>query len=417
MASASGGNRPSYAACLNSLDYSIEDVKKFKTRWFRLISLNKSMSKLVKNIDKKVQEFGSVRSCGMQTFEKKLGGKMYKCYAYSITFDKNHPDFLSDDEKISQVLNTGVAALAEIDSDELDTSGEPNLKPVMGLEFQFSGGVVNKNFDLVIEGIKNRFKDYATFSGTTNSAVSFIDKKIAKLRIPCDSIKKRPSGSYDMTLGSGRYFSVLARCFGVAPDENVTAGVDDQKRCYKCRSKDHLVANCPLRQKNKKNSESPKRPRRKRKCPERLGIQRSNNNRSINFDSESEIELPERNSEPISTDKLFESSEDEEEIEPKKFFSIDRKQNREQILIKAVNDASSMSQENIIYYRGLFTDKFENQYFNELQDSGPLPNETDPSLQLTVYELVDHMLTLKKDEILQVRKYEGVLQLIEECET
>ena len=255
MAAASGGNRPTYAASLSSLDYSVEDVKQFRTRWFQLVNLNKSMSgSKVKNIDEKIKEFASVRNCGMQIFERKLGQKMYKCYAYSISFDTNHPDFAEEDEKTTQVLKTGAATLVEIDSNKLDSHGEPNLTPVMGLEFQLTGGIVNNNFDVVIAGIKSRFKDYARFSETANSAVSFVDKKTAKLRIQCDSITKRPAGSYDITLASGRYFSVLARCFGIAPDENVMIVRDEKKKCYKCRSESHLVADCPLRRKNKKTA-------------------------------------------------------------------------------------------------------------------------------------------------------------------
>ena len=124
MAAASGGNRPTYAACLSSLDYSVEEVKQFKTRWFQLVNLNGSMSKLGKKIDDKVKEFASVRNCGVQIFEKELGNKVYKCYAYAVSFDKNHPDFSKDDEKTTQVLKTGVATLVEIDSDKLDSSGE-----------------------------------------------------------------------------------------------------------------------------------------------------------------------------------------------------------------------------------------------------------------------------------------------------
>ena len=203
-----------------------------------------------------------------------------------------------------------------------------------------------------------------------------------------------------MTLDSGRYFSVLARCFGVAPDTNVTAAADENKKCDKYRSNKHLVADCPLRRKNTKivennqnnnnqntveNSESPEgRPRRKRKRPERLGIQtqRSKNDRIINFDSESDLELPERNSsEPISTDKLFESSGDEEENnlkepEPENFFNFKRSKGK-LIETTAINDTSQMSEQKKIHYRELSTNKFNNKYLDELQDNSPLPNEKD----------------------------------------
>ena len=253
MAAASGGNGSTYAARLKSIDYSVVEVKtSFKTRWFQLVSLNKNLPKVVKAIDEKLSGFASVRNCGLQTFEKDLNGKMYRCYAYSVTSDTKHQDFVEDERKID-ILKSGEATLKEIDADKIDASGEPNLKPVFGLEFQLFGGVVNQNFDVIIESIKSRFEDFAKFSNTTNSAVSFVDKKTAHLRIQCDSISKRPAGSYDISVAeSGRYFSVLARCFGVAPDANVGVERDSKKRCHKCRSEDHLVADCPLRRKNQK---------------------------------------------------------------------------------------------------------------------------------------------------------------------
>ena len=168
------------------------------------------------------------------------------------------------------------------------------------------------------------------------------------------------------------------------------------------------------------DSGSPKRPSRKRKKPDRLGIQtrRSNNDRTIDFDSESEIELPENNSsEPISTDKLLESSEDENknEPEPENYFTFPgwRRGNKDEIVIKANHDAYCMSKKKNIYYREFLPDTLNNKYFNVLQDRGPIPNEIDISLKLTASELIDRMLILKKDDEIRLRKYDGLL--IEEC--
>ena len=71
-----------------------------------------------------------------------------------------------------------------------------------------------------------------------------------------------------------------------------------------------------------------------------------------------------------------------------------------------------MSDDEHDYYEELFTKKL-NHYFDNLDDSGPFPDEK-VRVELTVGMVVGEMLEFKKDQTIRFRKYEGIL--IEECD-
>ena len=256
MAATSGGHAgtTTYAkiATTISQDYNLVEVSKFLTKWFQPVGLNRSMGKMIKAVDAELAGLVSVRNCGMQVFGKVMNNKLFKCYAYAVTFDQQHPDFQCDIQKL-KTLESGNAALKEID--QLDNNGEPMLEPVKGLEFLLPPGLVNNNFEkVIVSSIKKKFERFANFSSSGNATVSFENKKSAVLRMQADEILKRPKGTFDIRIdSSGRYFSVKARCFGVAPGEdNVPFQADGEtKKCHKCGSIQHLVADCPLRRKNR----------------------------------------------------------------------------------------------------------------------------------------------------------------------
>ena len=72
--------------------------KQMKTKIISLVE--------VKTIDSKLDGLPSVRNCGIQCFEKTLNKKLFKGWAYAVTFDCNHPEYENDLEKDQDRITT-----------------------------------------------------------------------------------------------------------------------------------------------------------------------------------------------------------------------------------------------------------------------------------------------------------------------
>ena len=296
---------------------NLEKIQKLKTCWFQL---DESIFAHADKIDSHFSGLESVFSYGPQIFDKIFNGQATTCYCYSVTFDTENVNFKKDLQRAESVKFDNLT----LHQCELDNEGHPVLQPITGLEFSFSAKLLDEGFLRIVSSIKTEFKKFAEFQEVDKSII-FIDDELAKLRIQVRNILMRPRGRYDLKLESGRRFSLIARSFGVAPKGKPAPVSSQKKSCYQCGSNQHLASDCNKNlEKNKidtsktvsstpAKSTTNRRSGRITRKPDRYGIEkpRSNNDKSIFFDDESKIDLPQPSSELQNTRELLESTDDE----------------------------------------------------------------------------------------------------------
>ena len=296
---------------------TLEKIPKLKTHWYQI---DESIFNNAERIDFNFINLKSVISLGPQIFDKTINGKSTTCFCYAVTFDSEHIDFNHDVKKTELVKFDNVT----LQKCDLDNKGQPVLKSITGLEFEFSAKLLDERFLGIVESIKSKFRDFAEYFEDEKSLI-FIDDGVAKLRIQVKNILMRPRGRYDLKLESGRRFSLIAKSFGVAPKTNQAPVSSQKKSCYQCGSDQHMASKCNKNleknkiDKSKTVSSTPAKSTTNRRSgritrkPDRYGIEkpRSNNDKSIFLDDESKIDLPQPSSELQSTRELLASTDEE----------------------------------------------------------------------------------------------------------